>query len=77
MTISAKTLGIALAAMTAATIAFAHADSAQATDSNANRTPKGYPTIAVCTTWAAKTADGVTHKNCIKKSNCVCPPGYH
>jgi hypothetical protein len=71
MSINAKTLGVIIAAMIAATITFAHTGSAQATDSNANRTPK------VCTTWAAKTADGVTHKNCIKKSNCVCPPGYH
>jgi hypothetical protein len=80
MRINAETLGVIIAAMIAATIAFAHADSAQATDSNANRKPKTGPSWTAyppCTTWAAKAPDGTTHKNCIKKPNCLCPAGYN
>lgn len=77
MSRSAKTLVVTVAAMITAAIAFAPANSAQATDSNANRTPKHGPLFAACTTWAYKTSDGRTVKTCVKKSNCVCPPGYN
>jgi len=79
MSINAKMLHVIIAAMTAAILAFAPAYSAQATDSNANRKPKTgppWPAYPPCTTWATKAPDGTTHKNCIKKPNCLCPPGY-
>jgi len=80
MSIGPKTSGVTIAAMVAVTLAFAHVGSARATDSNANRKPKTAPSWTAyppCTTWAAKAPDGTTHKNCIKKPNCLCPAGYN
>ena len=76
MNITPKTLRVVFAAVIATVIALASTDFAQATDYNANRTPKA-KLLPTCTFWAVRTPDGVVHKNCVKKPTCLCPAGYN